>query len=146
MLVVRSWCLALVASLAFVVAAAPAQTTKPAATKPAAPNPALVPVKDDPALPRVLLIGDSISIGYTVPVRDALKGKANVHRPATNCGPTERGLANLEKWLGDGKWDVIHFNFGLHDLKYVDDAGKNTAPDKGHQLAAPEQYEKNLEQ
>ena len=29
-------------------------------------------VEDDPALPRVLLIGDSISIGYTMPVRKRL--------------------------------------------------------------------------
>src|SRR5689334_14491816 len=104
---------------------APAQTTQPAA--PAArraPNPAFAAVKDDPALPRVLLIGDSISIGYTVPTREKLKRKANVHRPGTNCGPTTRGVENLDKWLGDGKWDVIHFNFGLHDLKYIDDAGK----------------------
>src|SRR4051812_8323674 len=43
------------------------------------PNPAFAEVKDDPSLPRVLLIGDSISIGYTVPVRKLLQGKANVH-------------------------------------------------------------------
>jgi acyl-CoA thioesterase-1 len=128
-------------------AIAPAQTTQPASPSPRrAPNPAFAPVKDDPALPRVLLIGDSISIGYTLPTREKLKGKANVHRPAANCGPTTRGLENLDKWLGDSKWDLIHFNFGLHDLKYIDDAGKNTAPDKGHQQVPPEQYEKNLEQ
>ena len=34
------------------------------------------PVADDPALPRILIIGDSISIGYTLGVRDLLKGKA----------------------------------------------------------------------
>src|SRR5688572_1778820 len=100
--------------------------------KPAARvNPAFVPVTDDPALPRVLLLGDSISMGYTVPVRERLKGVANVHRPAANCGPTERGVANLDKWLGDGKWDVIHFNFGLHDLKYVDGKGTLVAVDEG---------------
>jgi acyl-CoA thioesterase-1 len=93
----------------------------------------------------VLLIGDSISIGYTLPVREQLAGKANVHRPPANCGPTTRGLKNLNTWLGGGKWDVIHFNFGLHDLKYIDDAGKNTSPAKGHQQVPIEQYEQNLE-
>ena len=44
------------------------------------------------------------------------------------AGRPRCGLENIDKWLGDGKWDVIHFNFGLHDLKYVDDAGKNTSP------------------
>jgi len=47
---------------------------KPAAKKPV--DPAFVPITDDPKLPRVLLIGDSISIGYTVPVRKLLEGKA----------------------------------------------------------------------
>jgi lysophospholipase L1-like esterase len=72
-------------------------------------------VKDDPKLPRVLLIGDSVSRGYTQPTRKVLEGKANVHRAPANCGPTASGLKNLEVWLGEGKWDVIHFNFGIHD-------------------------------
>jgi acyl-CoA thioesterase-1 len=142
MLMTRSW-IAAVLVLLVVAMLAPAQTTKPAARR--APNPAFAAVADDPALPRVLLIGDSISIGYTVPTRERLKGKANVHRPAANCGPTTRGVANLDKWLGEGKWDVIHFNFGLHDLKYIDEAGKNIAPDKGNQQVPPGDYEKNLE-
>jgi lysophospholipase L1-like esterase len=72
-------------------------------------------VKDDPKLPRILLIGDSVSRGYTQPTRKALAGKANVHRAPANCGPTASGLKNLDVWLGEGKWDVVHFNFGIHD-------------------------------
>jgi acyl-CoA thioesterase-1 len=98
-------------------------------------DPAFAPVADDPALPRVLLIGDSISIGYTVPARKALEKVANVHRIPENGGTTTNGLAKLDKWLGDSTWDVIHFNFGLHDLK-LDAQGKQQVP--------PEQYEKNL--
>ena len=49
-------------------------------------------VADDPKLPRVLLIGDSVSRGYTLAVRSALAGKANVHRAPENCGPTANGL------------------------------------------------------
>lgn len=74
-------------------------------------------VKDDPQLPRILLIGDSVSRGYTQSVRKALAGKANVHRAPANCGPTSLGLKKIDVWLGDGKWDVIHFNFGIHDRK-----------------------------
>lgn len=107
-------------------------------------NPAFLPVTDVAGLPRVLLIGDSISIGYTVPVQKALEGKANVHRIPTNGGPTTRGIASLESWLGDGSWDVIHFNFGLHDLKYVDGKNKNTSIENGHQQVAPDDYHKNL--
>ncbi len=98
------------------------------------PDPACEIIKDNPKLPRVLLIGDSISIGYTVPTRQRLDGKANVHRIPVNGGPTGNGLAKLDKWLGDGKWDVIHFNWGLHDLKM----------DKGKHQVPIDQYEKNL--
>ncbi|MFT5126419.1 MAG: hypothetical protein ACI8W8_000011 [Rhodothermales bacterium] len=98
--------------------------------KPRKVNPAMKPIEDVAGLPRVLLIGDSISIGYTLPVRELLKGKANVHRPPANCGPTTAGLAKMDGWLGDGKWDVIHFNWGLHDLKYMGPQGKNLADPK----------------
>lgn len=111
------------------------------------PNPAMAKVKDVPGLPRVLLIGDSISIGYTVPVREMLKGQANVHRPLTNCGPTSRGVDQIDQWLGDGKWDVIHFNFGLHDLKYLGPNGENLADPAAadsRQQVPIDQYEANL--
>src|SRR5437868_6884608 len=123
----RSCLLFLIASM-LSIATAVAQDQKAPAKKKAEANPAFAPVQDVAGLPRVLIIGDSISIGYQVPLREALKGKANVHRPATNCGPTTRGVEQIEQWLGDnksdkdksdkGKWDVIHFNFGLHDVRH----------------------------
>ncbi|WP_437203266.1 SGNH/GDSL hydrolase family protein [Planctomicrobium sp. SH664] len=122
-----------------------AQPSKEA--EPAKVNKAFEKVEDDPNLPRVLLIGDSISIGYTLPVRELLKGKANVHRPAINCGPTTRGVASIDEWIGDGKWDVIHFNFGLHDLRYMDqpNAPLDTAPPAPRQTQVPlDEYERNL--
>jgi len=109
------------------------------------PNPTMAPIEDVEGLPRVLLIGDSISIGYTLPTRAALKGKANVHRPNTNCGPTTRGLQAIDQWLGTKKWDVIHFNWGLHDLKYISDKGGLADVDKGTQQVPIAQYEANLE-
>ena len=135
--------LLLLAMTASTLQAADARAKKKKARK---PNPAMAVIKDVPGLPRVLLIGDSISIGYTVPTREALKGKANVHRPRTNCGPTITGLKQIDKWLGDGKWDVIHFNWGLHDLKYMGPNGENLVPKEkgGHQQDPPAEYEKNL--
>ncbi len=85
-------------------------------------------VKDDPALPRLLIIGDSISRGYTQAVRKELAGKVNVHRAPANCGPTATGLKKFDVWLGKGKWDVITWNFGIHDRR-----------------TAPATYKKNLE-
>jgi acyl-CoA thioesterase-1 len=125
--------------------------TKPAATpRKRASHASLAPIEDVPGLARVLLIGDSISMGYTLDVRKLLDGKANVHRIPTNGGPTPNGLANLKTWLGDKKWDVIHFNWGLHDLKFIvgEDKSKMVpaeTPGAKHQVEIAE-YEKNLAQ
>lgn len=129
---------ALIALSAFCLLAAPAvgqQTTQRARR---APDARLAAIQDVPGLPRVLLIGDSISIGYTLSVREKLQGEANVHRIPTNGGPTIRGLESIDSWLGDSKWDVIHFNWGLHDLRIMEDTGK--------QQVTLDEYKQNLEQ
>jgi lysophospholipase L1-like esterase len=136
---------ALAIFVATVAAVGQEPKTKAPAKKKAAENPAYAPVQDVAGLPRVLIIGDSISIGYQSPLREALMGKANVHRPATNCGPTTRGVQSIDEWLGEGKWDVIHFNFGLHDVRHFDDQGKATDADKGHRQVSDADYEKNLD-
>ena len=100
------------------------------------------------ALPKALILGDSISIGYTKPVTELLKGKVTVSRPKANCGDTRAGLTNLDKWLGDGKWNVIHFNWGLHDLCYRNPESKeqgNRDKLKGTLSVPLPDYEKNLE-
>lgn len=101
---------------------------------------------EEAPLPRVLIIGDSISIGYFKPLQKLLEGKAILEHNAGNAAHTANGLAKLGEWLGDGKWDVIHFNHGLHDLKYIDEKGRNIAVEKGKQQIPVEQYEKNLDE
>jgi hypothetical protein len=104
---------------------------------------------------RVLLLGDSISIGYTPFVQQALEGRAQVVRPTRgenserpeNCAGTNNGVEHLERWLTleGGEWDVIHFNFGLHDLKRVHaDTGKNSNDADAPHQASPERYEAQL--
>ncbi len=121
-----------------------AQDRKPAQQR---PQPAFAQVEEEVGLPRVLLIGDSISMGYTIPVRKLLAGKANVLRPSTNCGPSSRGVKSMDDWLGTGKWDVVHFNFGLHDIVFYNaDGSKRAEPSEAgarHQVLAND-YEKNL--
>jgi lysophospholipase L1-like esterase len=85
------------------------------------PNPAYEAVTEQPGLPRVLIIGDSISVGYTLPLRKLLAGEANLLRIPANGGTSGNGVFNMDSWLGKQKWDVIHFNFGLHDLKRLSD-------------------------
>ncbi len=133
----------LLCMLALVACSQGAETTA-SPKPPVATDPVLLPVEDVAGLPRVLLIGDSIAMGYTLRVRASLRGRANVHRPPENCGETGRGLRRLDAWLGAGRWDVIHFNFGLHDLKYLDAQGKYAAPAQGKVVSTLTQYEANL--
>lgn len=134
---------ALWALAALMLFALPAGRPTQGATKPI--DPALQEAQEVPNLPRVLLIGDSISMGYTPLVRTMLQGKANVQHPKQNCADTAFGLKRLDDWLGQEKWDVIHFNFGLHDLKYLDAQGRYVGPDQGKQVALPEVYAENLQ-
>ena len=105
-----------------------------------------VKIPYDKNLPDVLIIGDSISIGYTPFVAQLLKGKANVIHHKGNSQGTTNGLLKLSSWLGDKKWAVIHFNFGLHDLKHVTEAGtsKNSNSFDDPQQADLPTYTKNL--
>lgn len=102
---------------------------------------------------RVLLLGDSISIGYTPFVQAAMKKHTDVMRPMSsrtrpeNCAGTTHGINRIDDWLqiGDGNFDVIHFNWGLHDLKRVNAKTKRNSnnPSDPYQ-ASPEDYEKQL--
>jgi len=104
------------------------------------------PAKVDPNLPNVLIIGDSISIGYTGVVRAKLAGKANVVHNPGNAEGTKLGLEKLREWLGDTKWDVIHFNWGLHDMKRVKaETGENSNDPNDPRQADLETYTANLE-
>ncbi len=103
---------------------------------------------DAKQLPRVLIIGDSISLGYTPFVKKELKGKALVAHNAGNAGDTGRGLEHLDAWLGEEHWDAIHFNWGLWDLCYRGSSSKvygNRDKVHGKVTFTPEEYSRNLE-
>lgn len=104
-------------------------------------------------LPKVFLYGDSISIGYTEYVRESLEGKADVMRLHVNGSSSNEFIKRMEAFrkalfqpfLKDGwtfSWDVIHFNVGLHDLKYVYNGKLDK--EKGKQVSSLEVYEENL--
>lgn len=98
-------------------------------------------------MPRVLIIGDSISIGYMPYVAEALAGRAVVVHNPGNAQHTATGLKNLDRWLGDGRWDVIHFNWGLWDLCYKRSRflrGSVRDRERGTVLVDPGRYEANL--
>ena len=66
----------------------------------------------------VLLLGDSIRVGYDKAVRKTLEGKANVYFPEENCRFASYLLRNLHEYqslIPDGQVDVLHWNAGLWD-------------------------------
>ncbi|RPI51771.1 MAG: SGNH/GDSL hydrolase family protein [Acidobacteria bacterium] len=85
-------------------------------------------------LPKVVLVGDSIRIGYAPLVAKLLDGKAIVISPKPNGEDSGNVLRNLEEWVVREKPDVVHINAGLHDLKLKD---------KSYQVPLVE-YETNL--
>jgi len=66
---------------------------------------------------KVVLIGDSIRMGYQEKVRELLAGRAEVWAPEENGGNSENVLAHLEEWVLAQDADVLHINCGLHDIK-----------------------------
>ena len=82
---------------------------------------------DSSTLPRVLVIGDSISMNYHDAAKAALDGVADYHRIEGNAGTSANGVENTAQWIAvnpeTGRpWDVIQFNHGLHDLRQDHDA------------------------
>ncbi len=88
------------------------------------------------ALPKVVLLGDSIREHYAPFVAELLAGKATVVTPKANGRDTGTLLTNLNDWAVVEKPDVVHFNSGIHDTKRNKETLKYNVP--------PEQYEANL--
>jgi lysophospholipase L1-like esterase len=78
-----------------------------------------IPNVNATGLPRVLLIGDSVTRGYGKEVEQRLKGKAYVARLATSKSVGDPALlAEVALVLGQCRFDVVHFNNGLHGWGY----------------------------
>ena len=68
---------------------------------------------------KILLIGDSIRMGYDKYVKEALKDSAEVYYPEENCRFAEYVLRYAHEWkkkLGcPDDPDLVHWNAGLWD-------------------------------
>ncbi len=93
---------------------------------------------------KVLVIGDSISIGYTPYVKEKLKSEADVVHNRGNAKFSKNGLDSIYSWIGNTDWDVIHFNFGLWDLCYRLPSGERDK-NNGKLTATVEEYKDNLD-
>lgn len=93
---------------------------------------------------KVLIIGDSISVGYTPFVQKDLLHLLDVSHNPGNAQDSGNGLEKIKEWIGEEKWDIIQFNWGLWDLYY---RGTKCNRDKvnGTLTNTLEAYEKNLE-
>ena len=79
----------------------------------------------------VILLGDSIRMGYDKYVKEALADVANVYYPPENCKFAEYTLRYLHEWKIKGEWptetDLVHWNVGLWDtLQLFDDEPLST--------------------
>lgn len=98
--------------------------------------------------PKILIVGDSISLGYTPYVREDLQGIAEVYHNRGNAQHTGTGLDSIETWIGTKDWDIIQFNWGLWDLCYRHPDSKTQGNrDKVHGTITYEleDYGKNLD-
>ena len=68
-------------------------------------------------LPKVVLVGDSIRMGYAPLVAKRLDGKAIVVSAKPNGEDSSNVLRNLDEWVIKEHPDIVHINAGLHDLK-----------------------------
>lgn len=85
---------------------------------------------DGTKLPRVLLIGDSITRGYGPKVADQLKGKASVARLTTSKSVGDPALlAEVAMVLSQYRFDVVHFNNGLHGWGYTEAEYQKSFPE-----------------
>jgi lysophospholipase L1-like esterase len=91
--------------------------------------------------PRLVLIGDSIRLGYQSYVGAALDGIAEVWGPRENCSSTRHILARADSWLISpvSHGDVVHLNAGLHDLRRLPETD-------GAPLVPLDEYERNLDE
>ncbi|HZY64245.1 MAG TPA: SGNH/GDSL hydrolase family protein [Edaphobacter sp.] len=89
------------------------------------------PDNPNPALPNVLLLGDSITRGYYPEVTKLLAGRANCYLFATSAASGDPRLIRQVDDYFDMmpiKFAVVHFNNGMHGWKYTDAAYGNSLP------------------
>jgi lysophospholipase L1-like esterase len=65
----------------------------------------------------VILVGDSIRMGYRPTVEQLLGDQVQLWAPAENGGTSDNVLAHLDAWVLSRRPDILHLNCGLHDLK-----------------------------
>jgi lysophospholipase L1-like esterase len=89
-------------------------------------------------LPAVILIGDSIRMGYQAVVAGELEGTAEIWGPEQNGGNSANLLNHLDEWVLGREAAVVHVNCGLHDLRREFGSARHAIE--------PEEYARNVRQ
>ena len=102
-------------------------------------NAGTITAEFDPAKPGILLIGDSIRMGYCKTVQAQLQDVANVFFPQENCRNTQYVITRLRAWSREVPAEhigLIQFNCGHWDTGHFN--GYETC------LTSPEEYRRNI--
>jgi len=98
---------------------------------------------------KVLFLSGPVQQAIVKAASKELQGQVQIKSAEFTANDSGSALANLDKLIGDEKWDLIYFNFGIGDLFYKDPKtreiramSKNSG---GVRVSTPEQYEKNLD-
>lgn len=97
---------------------------------------------------KVLIIGDSISLGYTPFLQEKFKNDVIIKHNPGNAKYTWFTMHKIESWLKEEDYDLVLFNYGLWDLCYVVKQSNKLTSDRAHgkQLTPIEDYRINLDQ
>jgi len=71
----------------------------------------------------LVLIGDSIRMGYQATVRERL-ASVDIWSPEANGGDSANVMAHLDEWVVAHSPQLVHLNCGLHDIKKPFDSGR----------------------
>ena len=72
---------------------------------------------------KIVLIGDSIRMGYDKYVKEAFAEVAEVYYPSANCSFATNIIRFVHEWKKKGEWpddvDLVHWNAGLWDVPEI---------------------------
>lgn len=99
--------------------------------------------------PQVLFLGDSLHKSIVDAAAKELGNKVKVHHPKVEVADSGTALEKIDVLLGETKWDIIYFNFGMGDLFYKDPATREIRimckHSGGVRVSTPAQYGKQLD-
>ncbi len=76
---------------------------------------------------KIMLLGDSIRLGYQPKVIELMSGTATINGPGENCRFSAFTLFNLAAWVPTDDFDIIQWNNGQWDTCHMPDGMIHTS-------------------